>query len=206
MNYQNIWGVGRNFKSHAREMNSEIPATPLIFLKSGASVNRFPNRVCLPRWVQEVHHEVELAVQISALGQPLYGTLALDLTERHFQNLAKKNGHPWTLAKSFKEATVLAPWMPWNPAFLTSDIGLKINGVVRQHGTLNDLIFPLEKITSYLLEHFPICEGDVLLMGTPSGVGPIKPGDHAEAHLGNFLTHQWTIEIEGQERHSGAPQ
>ncbi len=197
MIYQNIWGVGRNFKDHAAEMKSEVPSTPMIFLKSGSSVNQYPDRVFLPAWTQEVHHEVELAVQISASGVPLKGTLALDLTERHLQSFAKKNGHPWTLAKSFKGATVLAPWLPWNSAFLECELQLKVNGELRQRGSLQDLIFSLHQITQFLMEYFPICEGDVILLGTPAGVAPIKAGDLAEAQLGSFFTHRWRFETQG---------
>jgi 2-keto-4-pentenoate hydratase/2-oxohepta-3-ene-1,7-dioic acid hydratase in catechol pathway len=194
MQYQNIWGVGRNFKDHATEMKAEVPSSPLIFLKSGASVQPNPDRVLLPAWSHEVHHEVELAVQISDQGKPLRGTLALDLTERHFQSLAKKNGHPWTLAKSFKGATVLAPWQPWQPEFLQSEIELLINGQSRQKGHLCDLIFSLESVTQFLLEHFPVCDGDVILLGTPSGVGPLQVGDRLVAKLGPHLSHQWQVE------------
>jgi 2-keto-4-pentenoate hydratase/2-oxohepta-3-ene-1,7-dioic acid hydratase in catechol pathway len=193
MKYQNIWGVGRNFKDHAQEMKSEVPAAPLIFLKSGASVNPHPDRILLPEWTHEVHHEVELAVRISSRGIPLQATIALDLTERHFQSLAKKNGHPWTLAKSFQGATVLAPWLPWSPDLLKSELRLEVNGEVRQKGSLNDLIFSLDEITSFLLRHFPVCEGDVILMGTPAGVGPLKAGDQLQAQLGSHLNHRWTV-------------
>ncbi|MEY4615970.1 MAG: hypothetical protein RJB66_930 [Pseudomonadota bacterium] len=193
-NYQNIWGVGRNFKDHASEMKAELPSSPLIFLKSGASVGQNPDVVRLPSWSHEVHHEVELAVRISADGRPLQATIALDLTERHFQGLAKKNGHPWTLAKSFSGATVLAPWLPWNSEFLKSDIELLINGQIKQKGNLQDLIFSLPSITDFLLQHFPVCEGDVILLGTPAGVGPLNPGDQLEASLGSFLRHKWRVE------------
>lgn len=193
--YQNIWGVGRNFRDHAKEMKAEAPTNPIIFLKSGASVNSDPNTIHLPPWTQDVHHEVELAVQISANGIPLRGTLALDLTERHYQTLAKKNGLPWTLAKSFKGATVLAPWVPWNPRFLETDLQLIVNNEIRQQGSLSDLVFPLEQITEFLLKYFPVCEGDVILLGTPSGVGPLKAGDKLEAKLGDYLSQRWSVVI-----------
>ncbi len=197
---QNIWGVGRNFKDHASEMKAAIPSQPIIFLKSGASINEQPSIICLPKWAQEVHHEVELAVQISAQGMPKKAALALDLTERHFQSIAKKEGLPWTLAKSFTGATALSPWREWDPDFLTSEICLKINGELRQKGSLTNLIFSIENITHYLLSHFPVCEDDVILMGTPSGVGPLKPGDKAEAeiHFSNGITppllHHWHVQ------------
>lgn len=194
IHYQNIWGVGRNFKDHASEMKAEVPSSPMIFLKSGASVAEGSEQVFLPAWTQDVHHEVELAVRISAQGHPLQGTLALDLTERHYQSLAKKNGHPWTLAKSFTGATVLAPWQTWNPEFLKSDIELLINGQIRQKGNLKDLIFSLEVVTEFLLKHFPVCEGDVILLGTPSGVGPLNHGDQLTAKLGPHLTQPWRVE------------
>lgn len=191
--YQNIWGVGRNFRDHAKEMKAEVPTLPIIFLKSGASVNQDQESITLPSWSREVHHEVELAVRIAASGQPIEGTIALDLTERHFQSQAKQNGHPWTLAKSFPGATVLGPWQPWNAAFLESEIQLVINGQVRQKGHLGDLIFSLPQITQFLLEHFPVCQGDVILLGTPSGVGPIVEGDRVEASLGRLLSRHWTV-------------
>jgi 2-keto-4-pentenoate hydratase/2-oxohepta-3-ene-1,7-dioic acid hydratase in catechol pathway len=190
---QNIWGVGRNFKDHAKEMKAEVPSAPIIFLKSGASIESSPDKIQLPAWSIEVHHEVELAVQISKAGTPLRGTLALDLTERHFQTLAKEKGHPWTLAKSFPGATVLAPWQDWDPAFLDTDLELRINGQLRQQGHLRDLIFSLESVTQYLLEHFPVCEGDLILLGTPAGVGPLKAGELVAARLGHRITHQWTV-------------
>jgi acylpyruvate hydrolase len=193
MIYQNIWGVGRNFKDHAKEMKAEVPSSPIIFLKSGASVNSDPSTIQLPAWAMDVHHEVELAVRISEQGHPLQGTIALDLTERHFQSLAKQNGHPWTLAKSFKGATVLGDWLPWTPAFLDSEISLLINGQQRQKGHLRDLIFSLEAITEFLLQHFPVCEGDVILLGTPSGVGPIQRGDQVTAQLGQALKQTWLV-------------
>ncbi len=192
---QNIWGVGRNFKDHAAEMKSEVPSSPLIFLKSGATINSHPHEVLLPRWIQDVHHEVELAVQISAAGVPKNATLALDLTERHYQSLAKKLGLPWTLAKSFKGATALGPWLPWNQDFLNAELSLTVNQELRQKAPLTDLIFSLERITEFLLEHFPVCDGDIILMGTPAGVGPLKVGDLAEAQLGTFLKHHWKISL-----------
>lgn len=190
---QNIWGVGRNFKDHATEMKSEVPSSPLIFLKSGTTINSHPHEVLLPRWAQEVHHEVELAVQISATGVPQKATLALDLTERHYQSLAKKSGLPWTLAKSFKGATALGPWLPWNRNFLNDELSLTVNQELRQKAPLTDLIFSLEQITQFLLEHFPVCDDDIILMGTPAGVGPLKVGDLAEAKLGSALNHHWKI-------------
>jgi len=191
---QNIWGVGRNFKDHAKEMNSEVPMTPIIFLKSGASINPKPHQVLLPKWVQDVHHEVELAVQILANGKPQKASIALDLTERHYQSLAKKAGLPWTLAKSFRGATALGPWLPWNSDFLNCDISLSVNQELRQKAPMSDLIFSLDQIIQYVIDHFPVCDGDILLMGTPAGVGPLKVGDFAEAQLGSYLKHYWKID------------
>lgn len=190
---QNIWGVGRNFKDHAKEMKSELPASPLIFLKSGATINTHPHQVALPSWVQDVHHEVELAVQITDTGTPLQATIALDLTERHYQNQAKKAGLPWTLAKSFKGATALGPWLPWSEDFLNCEISLSVNQKLRQQASLKDLIFSLPEITQFLLNHFPVCHGDLILMGTPAGVALLLPGDLAEAQLGASLNHHWQI-------------
>lgn len=190
---QNVWGVGRNFKDHAAEMKAEVPKSPLIFLKSGASINYNSPQIKLPTWAQDVHHEVELAVKITKDGVPTHGTIALDLTERHYQSEAKKKGHPWTLAKSFTGATVLGAWHPWQNEFLSCPISLFINGEVRQNGSMNDLIFSLKQITDFLIEHFPVCDGDVVLMGTPAGVGSLRPTDRIQAKLGDFVTHNWTV-------------
>src|SRR5688572_19799974 len=100
---RNIWAVGRNYAEHAKELGNKAPLEPLIFLKAGSSAF-FGAEISLPPWTQEVHHEIEMALQFGEdLNLISYG-LALDLTERKIQNQLKANGHPWTLAKSFSNA------------------------------------------------------------------------------------------------------
>ncbi len=190
---QNIWGIGRNFKDHATEMKAPIPDSPIVFLKSGATLNQGSEIIQLPAWTTEVHHEVELAVQISESGIPLQAAISLDLTERDCQAKAKAKGLPWTLAKSFHGATVLGAWHNWNPCFLESKISLQVNGVTKQSGNMIDLIFDFQTISEYLVKHFPVCHGDIILLGTPSGIGPIVHGDRLLAKLENYFSQEWLV-------------
>lgn len=193
---RNIWGVGRNFADHAKELGNPVPqGSPLIFLKAGSCASINSNEIVLPHWVEDVHHEVELAVKLSALLHPVEGALALDLTERTQQSKAKKEGLPWTLAKSFDGACAVSAFFSLRELAPLTDrrIQLSVNDQLRQDGSFADLIFSVEQVVSYLKEHFPLCPGDLILMGTPAGVGPVVDGDRLKAEIPGILQHQWKV-------------
>ena len=191
---RNIWAIGRNYADHAKELGNEVPKEPLIFLKAG-SCAVFGEQIELPAWSLEVHHEIEMALQFGPNLKVTRAALALDLTERHFQNLLKAKGSPWTLAKSFSRSCPLSDFFTVDSLSELSslDISLKVNGELRQKGNTSRMIFTLEQQIAYVTEHFPVVEGDLLLTGTPAGVGKIIRGDVLEGALGAFSKCLWNF-------------
>lgn len=192
---RNIWAVGRNYAEHAKELGNEIPTEPMIFLKAGSCATCAAKEIHLPKWTTDVHHEVELALRFDENLQISEACIALDLTERTKQNQLKAKGHPWTLAKSFTESCPLSNFFPVSDIdeLKNLDITLNINGETRQTGNTSQMIFPLEKLVDYVKKHFPVVTGDLLLTGTPSGVGPIQAGDKLHAQLGDKMEFTWTV-------------
>jgi len=196
MKTQNIWCVGRNYKEHAKELGNPIPSKPLIFLKSGSSIIKSEKSLTLPEWAGEIHHEVELAVFFDEHLVITEGAVALDLTAREIQNDLKKQGHPWTLAKSFKNSCPLGKRFPiadLDDLQTNGSMQLIINGEQKQLGHFKDMIFSIRQLSEYILEHFPVCPGDMILTGTPEGVGPLKTGDHIKAEIFDKSLGSWEI-------------
>lgn len=192
---RNIWAVGRNYADHAMELGNEVPTTPLIFLKAGSSATVNSTEILLPAWTEEVHHEVELALKFNSHLQVTEAAVALDLTERKVQTAAKKEGRPWTLAKSFKEACPVSAFFSLKDVKDLADLELSlwVNDRVCQHGNTNQMIFQIPALIEYVLEHFPVCPGDLLLTGTPAGVGPLMRGDKVRAQIHGAITHIWQV-------------
>jgi len=184
--------VGKNYADHAAELGSDVPAEPLIFSKPATAVVGPGDEIRLPVLSELVHHEAELAVVIGRLtrkvspaearGAVLGYTCANDVTARDLQ---QRDGQ-WTRAKGFDTFCPLGPWIETE---LDPSGGLRVraivNGEVRQHGCTADLIFDIPTIISYCAAFTTLLPGDLILTGTPSGVGPILPGDTV------------TIDIEG---------
>jgi len=199
---RNIWCVGRNYADHAKEMKSEVPKNPMIFLKAGTTGLNSGFPLELPKWSQDIHHEVELAIQFGDGLKIVRGCIAIDLTLRDIQSQLKKDQMPWTLAKSFKNATLLGNFFELDSIDpMTLKIRLTVNGEVRQESAVSNMIFPITTLAEYLCERFPVVSGDLLLTGTPQGVSSLKAGDEilAEAlqvHNGKeevVSQGQWTV-------------
>ncbi|MFZ3231565.1 MAG: fumarylacetoacetate hydrolase family protein [Pseudobdellovibrio sp.] len=193
---QNIWAVGRNYKAHAKEMNAPIPKSPLFFLKSGGCLNSEP-MIQLPPWSNDIHHEIELAFKVDKNLNFSAVTLALDLTARDHQESAKKLGQPWTLAKSFKNACPIGAWIPI-AEFKNLDLikfDLSINNSIAQQGLAEDMVFKPAALLEFVKKHFNLLPNDIILTGTPEGVGPIHSGDILDAKLHSenrtLLTCHW---------------
>lgn len=195
---RNIWAVGRNYGEHAKELGNAVPSAddiPLIFLKAGSSIVENKGTFRLPNFSADVHHECEVAFRFGADLQFSEVSIALDLTARDIQNRLKDQKHPWTLAKSFKNATLLGPLVPIRDLAVDELIfNLAVNGEVRQRGNTADMIFSPSRLREYIVSRFPVCEGDLVLTGTPAGVGPLKPGDRIAAEIPTVLRASWEIE------------
>ena len=181
--------IGRNYLEHIRELNNVTPETPILFMKPSTSLVALDEPIHLPVGRGECHHEVELAVLV---GRELrnadaktarravagYG-IALDLTLRDLQNELKKKGHPWETAKAFDGSCPLSPFLAPEalPDPQATDLALQINGQLRQRGNTQQMMVSLFELMAYISTHFTLQPGDVVLTGTPAGVGPLQSGD-----------------------------
>jgi len=184
-----IFCVGRNYQKHIRELNSKDPGEPIIFTKPVTAICQDRDKIPLPGKSSDVHHEVELAIIIGKTGKnilqedaPAYiagAAVALDLTMRDVQNRAKKNGTPWVIAKGFDFSCPISKVYPVTDLSKLSgvDLFLEKNGTRVQHGNTANMIFSIDYLISYLSGFFILNPGDIVLTGTPEGVGPIYKGD-----------------------------
>ncbi|AIF68520.1 acylpyruvase [Palaeococcus pacificus DY20341] len=187
--------LGRNYEEHAKELGHEVPQEPVIFLKPPSSLIGPDKTIILPRKSKEVHHEVELAVIIGKRGKNIPKTKAMDyvlgytvfmdITARDLQWEAKKKGLPWTLAKGFDTFAPIGPRIVDKREIDVSDleIGLKVNGEVRQLSRTSKMIFKIDEIISYVSSIMTLEKGDIIATGTPEGVGPLRHGDVVEAWI-----------------------
>lgn len=193
--------VGRNYVDHARELGNPIPERPLVFLKPSTAVVTFEDGIALPPGGGECHFETEVAVLIgSALknaeeGQVLPAVagfgIGLDLTLRDLQNQLKEKSHPWELAKAFDASCPLTQFIPRDEMSYPEQalvFSLRINGETRQTGCSEDMIFPIPELIRFMSQSFTLLPGDIVLTGTPAGVGPLEDGDELVASLGGNFT------------------
>lgn len=192
-----IWCVGRNYAEHAKELGNEIPKEPLFFMKAEGCLRK-DNLIIKPAMTKSLHYELEIALELDTKLGLSKVALALDLTDRVRQNEAKKEGTPWTLAKSFVGACPMSPWIDFNPKENYS-LELHINGLLKQNGGFSDMIYNPDQLLSYLKAHYPIRPQDILLTGTPAGVGELKSGDKLTGFLKNSKNQiliEWTTKVE----------
>ena len=187
--------IGRNYVDHIKELGNETPSAPVIFIKPSSSVIEDGQRIIIPAYSNDCHHEVELAVLIgktaknispaSALDHIAGFGVAVDLTLRDVQAEQKKKGLPWEIAKGFDTACPLSSFVSASyvddPQHL--NIRLEINGAERQNGNTSLMIHSIGDIISYMSGIFTLEAGDVILTGTPAGVGAIKSGDDIVAEI-----------------------
>lgn len=199
----NIWAVGRNYANHAKELGNDIPKTPLIFLKAGSTLSR-SQKILLPAWSTDVHHEIELILQLGENFEITKVALALDLTERTAQTEAKKMGLPWTMAKSFKNSTPISELIDFKSneqnlnQLQSLELKLWVNDKIRQSGHTSQMIFKIPELIQYVQNIFPVQAGDLLLTGTPEGVGPLQHGDQVRAEIiglsSGVISMNWVVE------------
>ena len=190
-----VVAVGKNYAEHVREMGSELPAEPVLFLKPSTSVTGPGDRIAYPvKLTDRVDYEGELAVIIGRLCRDvpkeraydvIFGyTCANDVTARDLQ---LKDGQ-WTRAKGFDTFCPLGPWM--ETATDPSDLGITttVNGEVRQHARTRELLWDVPSLIEYVSAVMTLLPGDVLLTGTPEGVGPLTDGDEVSVTVESIGT------------------
>ena len=183
--------VGRNYAAHAKELNNPIPSEPILFIKPASSAVTAAPEFSIPRTQGSVHHELEIAILIGQtlksasedqVAESIAGIgLGLDLTLRDVQTKLKEKGHPWELAKSFDGACPLTEFvavdMLSKDDWQSLDLKLEKNGELQQQGRSADMLFSILPLIAHMSKHFSLQPGDVILTGTPAGVGPLAVGD-----------------------------
>ncbi|MCD8523326.1 MAG: fumarylacetoacetate hydrolase family protein [Saccharospirillaceae bacterium] len=192
--------VGRNYAEHARELNNPIPSQPILFIKPADAAVAMAPSFSVPDGQGAVHHELEIAVLI---GQRLCQAtehevlaamagvgLGLDLTLRDVQDGLKAKGQPWEIAKAFDGACPLSDFVDASTVDNWQQLSLTLvrNGRIQQQGNSADMLFPIVPLIAHMSRIFTLNPGDIIMTGTPAGVGPLLPGDELEASLQDWLT------------------
>jgi 2-keto-4-pentenoate hydratase/2-oxohepta-3-ene-1,7-dioic acid hydratase in catechol pathway len=184
-----VVAVGRNYRAHAAELGNEVPAEPLIFLKPNTSVIGPGDAIVLPKQSGQVEYEGELAVIIGSIAKNvsradaasvIFGyTIGNDVTARDLQ----KSDGQWTRAKGFDTFCPLGPVIETDFTVAGGTVETFVNGEIKQSGRFDDMVFPIDEIIEYVTSVFTLLPGDVILTGTPSGIGPIVDGDSVEVRV-----------------------
>jgi 2-keto-4-pentenoate hydratase/2-oxohepta-3-ene-1,7-dioic acid hydratase in catechol pathway len=184
-----VVAVGKNYHEHASEMGGEAPTEPLLFLKPNTSVIGPNDAIVLPPQSSQVEHEGELAVVIGRIAKSVpaeraldyvFGyTVANDVTARDLQ----KSDGQWARAKGFDTFCPLGPAIETDAPGADATIAVRVNGQERQSGRLGDMVHSVAEIIAYASAVFTLLPGDVILTGTPAGVGPIVDGDTVEVEI-----------------------
>ena len=188
-----IFCVGRNYAEHAREMGGDPNREPpFFFTKPADALVPMGGKLSFPIATKDLHHEVELAVALKGGGRQLsadaaqaliFGyAVALDMTRRDLQAEAKRLARPWDMAKGFDQSCPISALRPASaPTALRGELSLSVNGAMRQRGDLSDMIWSPSECLAVLSTLVELRAGDLLLTGTPAGVGAVAAGDVLEA-------------------------
>ena len=191
-----IYCVGRNYADHAREMGHDPDREPpFFFMKPATSIVTDGKDMQYPSLTQDLHHEIEMVVAIGIGGSNIapadalnhvwgYG-VGLDMTRRDLQGEAKKMGRPWDTGKAFDESAPCASLVPVSQCghLAKGLINLKVNGVIKQEGDLDMMIWNVPDTIAYLSTLFALEPGDLIFSGTPAGVAAVKKGDVLEGYV-----------------------
>ncbi|MFE9255875.1 fumarylacetoacetate hydrolase family protein [Streptomyces sp. NPDC006879] len=187
-----VVAIGRNYAEHAAELGNEVPEVPVAFFKPSTSVTGPGDPITYPSFSEELHHEAELAVVIGRMCRDvprdrvkdviLGFTCANDITARDVQRREKQ----WARAKGFDGACPLGPWVETGIDLATANdlaIQCTVNGEQRQLGRTSEMVRPIEDLIVHLTEAMTLLPGDVVLTGTPAGVGPLNVGDEVAVSI-----------------------
>jgi len=197
--------VGQNYLRHIEELKSQRSKDPLIFMKPSTAILHEGKSIKLPDFSKEVHHETELALLVGKEAKNIsrehwkdhvngFG-VALDLTLRDVQNEAKKNGHPWTICKGFDGSCPISTFIPLNKIkdVQRLKIRLFVNDNLRQDGFTGDMIWSVGELLAFISKFFTLEPGDIVLTGTPDGVGNLRSGDQLRASISEIGTMEFNV-------------
>lgn len=187
--------IGQNYRAHIKELKSEVPSEPVIFLKPSSALIKSGEEIIVPPDLGRIDYEGELAVIIGKRARNVskkdalsfVGSVAVfnDVTARDVQSIARKAGLPWSLAKGMDTFAPLSEWSPISEVGDLQDLKVltKLNGVLKQNGRTADMIFPVKELIEYISRYMALEPGDIIATGTPEGVGPINDGDVVEISI-----------------------
>jgi 2-keto-4-pentenoate hydratase/2-oxohepta-3-ene-1,7-dioic acid hydratase in catechol pathway len=190
--------IGRNYVDHARELNNEVPADPVFFMKPDTAILQQDRAFYIPDFSNDIHYEVELVIKICKEGKNIAEefasryydqiTVGIDFTARDLQQKQKEKGLPWEPAKAFDGSAAVGEFVPLSslPAIANIRFSLSQNNEVRQMGESNLMIFSFNKIIAYVSQYITLRKGDLIYTGTPKGVGRITHGDELICSLDNM--------------------
>jgi acylpyruvate hydrolase len=187
--------IGQNYREHIKELQNEVPSEPVIFLKPTSSLIGNGEGILISEGLGRVDHEVELALIIGKAGRDIPRERAMDhvsglavfndVTARDVQNAYRKQGLPWALSKGMDTFAPMSRPKPVAPAHDIHELEIecRVNGEVRQKGNTSMMIYTPEELIAFISKWMTLEEGDIIATGTPSGVGPIVPGDLVEMRI-----------------------
>jgi acylpyruvate hydrolase len=187
--------IGRNYFDHIEELKNERPSAPMFFIKPATALVGIEKPILIPSYSQKARHELELAL---ILNRNLYRckeeevfpavggyAVALDVTLQDVQDRCKEKGHPWEIAKGFDGSCPISEFVPSSdvPDPQNLMITMRVNGKLRHNDSTKLMIWPIPAIVASASQYFTLEAGDVVLTGTPAGVGPLESGDHLEMEI-----------------------
>ena len=193
-----IFCVGRNYVAHATEMGGEVDReSPWYFTKSPHSLGQSHISIPYPQGTQDYHHEMELVVALGPDANVFGYACGLDMTRRDLQQIGKDNRRPWDLGKEVENGAIIGS-VTQASAFgdvVEQVIELTVNGGLRQRGQLSEMVWSVSEIIAHLSGFYQLGAGDLIMMGTPSGVGPVVPGDKIEGRIAGLQPVRLTIAV-----------
>lgn len=209
MSIDKIICVGKNYVEHAKELGDVVPEKPVLFLKPPSVLLQAQHwddqlQIQFPSEDPCVQPECEIVLRVAHDGYKMTHseskdaisavTLGLDMTLRTRQSELKKQGHPWTTAKVFRNSAIIGPWIPYHQFidFMCLPFQLRLNGKLQQHAQGNDMMMHPEDLIVYISQFFPLKAGDIIFTGTPAGVASISKNTIAKLHWDKYsFSVQW---------------
>ena len=197
--------IGRNYLAHVKELDNDLPAKPMFFMKPDTALLPAGEPFPYPDFSNKVHYETELVLRICKTGKSIdkekaseyYDaiTVGIDFTARDLQSECKAKGHPWEIAKSFDCSAPTGEFKAISSLKHPEDIafGMKLNGVWVQQGHSRDMIFDFNTLVSYVSRFVTLNPGDYIFTGTPQGVDEVHVGDKLELFLEDYPMFEFEI-------------
>lgn len=196
--------IARNYAEHAKELNNEIPKNPVFFMKPDTAILPKERDFYLPEFSQDIHYEAEIVLKISKAGKYIQKefahkyyeqiTVGIDFTARDLQSQLKEKGHPWEIAKAFDGSAVIGEFHSKSD-FNLDNLNFKMerNGEIVQNGNSQMMIHHFDDIIAQVSQYFTLKTGDLIMTGTPAGVGKVSENDVLSGYLENHKVFEVSI-------------